>query len=195
MIELRATGPVQFRVSNDFDYEDGHDRIVGNAEFDRTSDAVVEVEFTNGHVNLEAFVPSNIGEPVLTCLEQFVSDLPFSENTTEWFLLEEQWDVVLYGEWRDWIQQADRWISERPDRSLVSALERFKRWDETKTTTLETAIVKLDYVDGAETPIGELTTGEYAGMCVQLNELGVSVDIPNPADLNARFFADEQTDD
>lgn len=177
MIELIATGTIEQIEDNRINRDDGHDSIYGRVSTIETIEVDIDLEFAQGHVNLEGYSPSAYDRPIQECIGRFFydqidrpqQDIRFVENT---------WEIKLQGENYDWIQQAHRYVTERPDMSIREALAYFKQWSETKTETIETAIeVVENQVEHATTEVGELSDTEWMELEESLNGL-LNVSIP-----------------
>lgn len=176
MIELTAEGPVTVCKDGDFGpRKDGHDTVWGAVELTRKTHVDIVVEFEQGHVNLEGYAPSHVGWPIDECIGGFVSeamDLPYGMLNYE----DREWDVKLRASYEDWIQQAHRYMTERPNMSLLNALNRFQSWDETDDDTLELAKSEVAWADLSEYP-PKSDVFDWDVLRVQLNELD-HVEIP-----------------
>lgn len=178
MIELIAEGPVEVCKDGRFGpRKDGHDTIAGRVELTRTSEVRVDVEFEQGHVNLEGYVPSHVEWPVEECVGGFVSeamDLPYGMLEYE----DREWTIELRGEWWDWIQQAHRYMTERPRLSVLDALRLFRGWNETDDDTLGDAIANAKRCSMAQYEAGELTQDDWVDLRTELNHGFEHVSIP-----------------
>ena len=103
---------------------DGRDRTKKVVKTAHDIDVHVEYEFPHGHVNLEAFCPSRAPDVVA---ENVQYDLPENIEVDTRTL-----ETVVSTSADGWIQQARRWVSERPDTTAIEALEMFAGYDETR---------------------------------------------------------------
>lgn len=178
MIEIIAEGPIEIEIENPrIDRLDGWDPIVGRVDVIETRRARIDIELPQGHVNLEGYAPSAYGSGGATeSIGGFVRRAVDEPNVR---LVDDEWSVELAGEWFDWIQQADRYVVERPRMSIAAALSLFRSWDETSDRQLNKALdAVLNEIDDAEVPVRELDDDERDRMRSRLRGLGMYVDIP-----------------
>lgn len=185
MIELIASGPIEQIEDTKISRDDGHDSIYGRVSIIDRSTIEIDLEFEQGHVNLEGYAPSASSWSVSECIGRFIRE-GIDDNLAQFELIDNDWTVELRGEIYDWIQQAHRYVTERPDMSIHSALGYFKTWDETKSSTIESArgIVERRVEHGTKN-VGELSNTEWVELEESLNGL-TNVSIPES-------YSDEQT--
>lgn len=138
MIEIIAEMDVIRReTAQRVDRMDGADKIHGSTTIERRETVTVDLELHgrdgqgSGHVNMESWAPSDYRGRV-DAFARFV-DLGRDDEIVGA-------DVRMGGSAEEWIEAADRWISERPDKSVGDALEMFKGWDETSDRDLDRAL-------------------------------------------------------
>lgn len=146
MIEVIAEGPIRVHFTDDIDEKFGHDHVMG--EVTTTHERYVRVELElygkddrGGHVNLEGFSPSYTNWSVEECLGGYVS---FPDEAE---LVEDEWEIHMNGASDSWIGAADRYLDERPGRTLEEVLKLFRRWDETDTDQLNRALRRVEETD------------------------------------------------
>lgn len=161
MIELLLTGTVEVESSYSHSGSDGRADYTVENTLRQTVEVEARKEFPDGYVNLEGYVLSAYHTTENDMLHSF--HVPDNEGLDNWKILEDSADleVEMHGDKFDWLDQALRYISERPNLSVVGALEKFKGWDETDGDTLDGAIRMAQRVDNADTPTGGLSTEEY----------------------------------
>ena len=103
---------------------DGRDQTKKVVKTATDVDVHIEHEFPSGHVNLEAYCPSRAPDVVA---ENVQYDLPENIEVHVRTL-----ETTVHGSADEWIRQARRWISERPNTSAIEALEMFAGYDETR---------------------------------------------------------------
>lgn len=165
MIELIASGPVHLANDTRVDRKDGHDRIRGRVTVSRELEVDLDLEFEQGHVNLEGYAPSYVDWPLKEILGPYIRgalDAPDREIE----IPGDEWDVDLRGEWWDWVQQAHRYQTERPERSLLDCLTLFSRWDEVDNRSIERAKGKLDpaRVANSDVPLRDMDADDVSWM-------------------------------
>lgn len=135
MIELVARGPVSIRSETRIDRQDGHDSIYGRVTTSRYPVIEIDLEFEQGHVNLEGYSTqhSSVEEALGGFLPDEVDSVPDRR----------EWDIEMWGEWWDWVQQAHRYQTERPHYSIIDCLDLFRGWPETDSDTLTRAIEEV----------------------------------------------------
>ena len=168
MIEITVNGTVEAEATH---RDRGQD---GRADYAVENTLALEVgvsarkEFPEGYVNLEGYV---LSEHWTTAEDLFLS-FEFRENPAldGFNLLTDTADlsVAFHGGIHDWIQQAVRYVTERPNLSVVRALQKFERWDETDSNALAEAKQIAGQVECTDHPVGGLDTAEYNKMLAQL---------------------------
>jgi len=127
-------------------------------------------EFPEGYVNLEGYVLSKHW----TTEDDLFHSFEFRENPAldGFTLLTDTADLSVWftGGVHDWIQQAVRYVTERPNLSVVGALGRFQGWDETDSDVLTEAKQIVEEVDHTDHPVGGLGAGEYNTMLSHLED-------------------------
>lgn len=171
MIELVAQGPVETSTDEKVRKKSGHDDIYGRVTTTTRETVEIDLEFPQGYVNLEGYAPSSHH-----CVDPLGSVSAYVPDGSE--PIADEWDVALYGEWFDWVQQAHRYVTERPDESIVSCLETFKNWDETDSDTIGRAIDVATFETELATRLtGDLDAPELELLRAELNDLE-NVQIP-----------------
>lgn len=167
MIEVIAEGPVYVEQDERIDRQSGHDRIAGRVTTTQEREVKVDLEFPQGYVNLEGYAPSQVSWPIEEIFGRYIE---FETNHVR--IETREWDVSIEGEWFDWIQQAHRYQTERPDRSIVGCLQYFGVWDETSARTLKTAVQNAREYAGelADREMGQMDDDVYAELRRSLNE-------------------------
>lgn len=171
MIELIATGPVESVEDERIRKTDGHDSIHGTVSITRRTEAEIDLEFSQGHVNLEGYAPSVYGDRAMP-LGSVQYHIPEGFEP-----IADEWDVRLAGEWFDWVQQAHRYQTERPDRSLVGHLTLFSRWDETDGRSIDRALEEVEHIPLSGKAPADMNDGEWDRLRRELNTLE-NVSIP-----------------
>lgn len=175
MIELIAKGPVRVTEDHDVDKQDGWDPIHGTVRTTRELEVTVDLEFPQGHVNLEGYAPSSPGVDyaLAESIGRYVSDAVDPPSRGGGIrLVSDEWSVELAGEWFDWIQQAHRYQVERSDMSIVDCLRRFKSWEETSDRALDRAVVEADGATGLSTvEMGLMSDSDYERLSDVLNHI------------------------
>lgn len=175
MIELIASGEIESRgTGSGIDCRDGHDPVCGSVSVTTRREVSVDVEFPQGHVNLEGYAPSAGDRIAREAIGHWVEQ---SVDVADFEMVGSTWDVRLDGNWWDWVQQAHRYVVERPDLSLLGALNRFMQWDETDSRALDTAATKVPTERVTATEVGDLPDDEWDELRTVLNGLG-NVQIP-----------------
>lgn len=122
---------------------DGRERTKKVVKTAHDIDVHIEHEFPVGHVNLEAYFPSRCPDVVA---ENVQYDLPENIEVDTRTL-----ETVIHASAEGWIQQARRWITERPNTSAIEALEMFGGYDE--TSGVEAALRKARNEDVDLSPV------------------------------------------
>ena len=174
MIEIEARGPIKTHEEHRVDKDDGHDRIVGRVTTAETTEVEIDFELPQGHVNIEGFAPSRIDWPMREIFGRFIRDTV--DGNFE--IVDREWETELTGDYWDWIQQAHRYQTERPYKSLIDCLELFSGWEETNTHAIDEAILQVDEeTDYGHTEMGEMSDESWDHFRYQLNQI-YEVEIP-----------------
>lgn len=168
MIEINASGPVKTYENSRIDWMDGIDPIVGTIITAETTEVKVDLELPQGHVNLEGFAPSRHDWTMRDVFGRYVRDTVDGHFE----LVESEWNVEIDGNYWDWIQQAHRYNTERPEKSLIDCLGLFLGWEETRNNAIEEAILQVhEETDYGSTESGELSSEERSLLRYQLNQI------------------------
>lgn len=162
MIELIASGPVRLVEDTDIRRRDGDDSIHGRVKVTRQVEVDIDLEFPQGHVNLEGFSPSGGDLPVREMVIPYVRGAMPDHGADIEHVSDDEWSVELWGEWWDWVQAAHRYQVERPRYSIVGILKFFRSWEETDSDTIELAISKVEQMTAlASKPMKDLDDEAY----------------------------------
>lgn len=177
-ITARLSGTVTVAQSHKTDGYGGHDQYFTANTVKKTVEASASIEFPYGHVNIEGYVLSKYYNDEYDMLLSFCVD----ENPAleDWRILEDATDlsVELYGEWWDWIQQAHRYQTERPSKSILDCLSQFRSWEETNDDALHGAINRAKEATGlVKTDCRDLSDRDHETLRDALNDLE-NVEIP-----------------
>lgn len=135
-VEYQIDGTIREQIRNET-RRDGRDKVGESVVMTDERSFELYYEFPTGHVNLEGYCPSRVPDTVAENVEAEINRSygGNGEIETDTRTLE---TTVAGGE-DEWIKQARRWISERPDHTVESALEYFASFCE---------------VSGASKPLG-----------------------------------------
>jgi len=168
VITIRVNGTVEAQASHRDSGQDGRAEYAVENTLGLTVEVSARKEFTEGYVNLEGYVLSEHW----TTEEDLFYSFEFGQNRAldGFTLLTHTADLTVsfHGGRYDWVQQAVRYVTERPNLSVVGALQKFQRWDETDNDVLTEAKQIAEAVDHTDHPVGGLGTGEYNTMLAQL---------------------------
>lgn len=168
MITIRVNGTVEAEATHRDRGQDGRADYAVENTLALTVDVSARKEFPEGYVNLEGYVLSEHW----TTVEDLFHSFEFRANPAldGFDLLADTADlsVAFNGGVHDWIQQAVRYVTERPNLSVVETLQNFKRWDGTDTDVLTEATRTAEQADHTNRPVGGLDAREYNAMLAQL---------------------------
>lgn len=174
MIEVVLTGTVQLAKTYRENGSDGHAEYSLANTVKRTVEVSATKEFHHGYVNLEGYVLSRHWLRSEDALHQF--GIPENDAIEDWRILEDSADleVEMRGEAWDWIEQAVRYVTERPALSVIDALEQFRSWDETDADVINRADSTARSATAAvNTESGSFSDGSWNRMLKTLqNEAG-----------------------
>lgn len=125
MVEFEATIEVtQWREIDRTNKMDGSDKIKGNVTLEENRTVHIDEEFPEGHVNLEAWMPSRSPDVFHDKMYNRMNML--FEGEVE-VVVE---DVSINGNVEEWITQVDRYISERPEMDFSDGIFYFMDCEE-----------------------------------------------------------------
>lgn len=179
MIELIASGPVEIVEDVDVNRQDGWDPIRGSVRTTRELEVTVDLEFPQGHVNLEGFAASSSGGSFAQeIIERYVGEAVDPPSRGGGIRVEpDRWDFELAGKWFDWVQAAHRYQVERPNMSIVGCLLLFKSWDETDDHDVEMAIQEARKASPlADVEVGEMSDESYQRLADGLRDHSLMLD-------------------
>lgn len=127
MVTFLAEGKVNLYRSEGDMRDDGEMPIEVARQQHMETQQTVEIIMAHGHVNLDAYAPESHGLAVSEVVG-VEAMCPEGWDTAE--IDGREWSTRLSGSRDEWIRAAVRWISERPDSSVMSALSAFAAWDE-----------------------------------------------------------------
>lgn len=145
-VEYHADG-TETDVTTDERKMDGRDERHERTTISRDVRVHIDIEFQPGYVNLEAFAPDRAPD----CVAEDVADRVPDNVEIDARTIECDMTSTREG----WLRQARRWISERPNHDVISALETFDGWSCTNSSEIQAAIgmVESDNVDVDTDPI------------------------------------------
>jgi len=134
VVQYTAEG---FKYSKDQTRKDNGDPVITSLQVTHDVKVEVEIEMPDGHVNLEAYAPARAPDSVAERIQH--------DHTAEH--IEVDTSTIETNMWAtsdQWVRVARRWISERPDHDVTSALQVFRGWDCTDSGVLDTAIETVE---------------------------------------------------
>jgi len=127
---------------------DGNDRKREVVHISRDVQVEVNIALAGGHVNLEGYAPCRAGDHVAEKVQHMAP-----ENVE---IDARSLDAHIHGSGDEWLQQARRYISERPGMDVFDALELFRGWGCTNSRAIDRAEEKAMG--------GEVDTSPLAGV-------------------------------
>lgn len=137
-VEYTATGNLRHSDYTE-DRFDGRDRKKTAVEITQEVEIRVKIEFPGGHVNLEGFTTD-------LCPDFVFEDLQHTYTPDSVEVEARSVEARIYGNEREWVTAARRYIAERPNMDAVDALSKFQSWGDT---------------EGVEKAIRAVERGEY----------------------------------
>lgn len=169
MIEVTLTGTVYVAESHRHDPPESADWSL-TSTVAQTVDIEATKEFPDGYVNLEGYALSGYAG-VRT--EDILHSFRLSENPAlggkEIVPDGTEVEVVMRGDWWDWAQQAVKYATERPSKSVAGCLSLFETWDETGSG-VEQALDRLDGVPHFRDEVGDLSDTEWNRMVAAIHD-------------------------
>lgn len=169
MIQIKLQGSVRVYSEHTESGEDGR----ASYETINSVRQTVEIEaiktFENGYVNLEGYVLSEHW----TTERDMVNSFAIPDNPAlDGFTLDRDsadLEIEMVGDKWDWIQQAVKYLTERPDRCLIGVLDKFLHWEETDNETIGEAQSTAAEAKHVTEDVGGLDSGEWNRMLTDLH--------------------------
>lgn len=164
MVEILLTGSATVVRDHTSRGENGKAEYAIENRIETDIDITARKEYPDGYVNLEGYVLSEHWATTEDLLRSF--DIEANPAFEGWTIDTDSADVEvsMHGGPAVWLQQAVCYVSERPNLSIMEALQRFASWDETADGGVERAIQKIESTLHANDPVGGLTDDEYRSL-------------------------------
>lgn len=168
MIDVQLDGTVEASARHRDSGQDGRaDYAVENILSVEVS-ITARKEFPHGYVNLEGYVLSRHWTTERDLIHAFEVDQNEALEDFEIDPATADLSVEIGGDGWSWVEQAVRYVTERPNKSVLDALQQFKSWDETNGRELDKAIARSEDKPYTDEPAGGLTQREWNEMVSHL---------------------------